>query len=88
MNNNELLKRASESESADYFKNWSSQDRRTAFFEAFGRYVKEPSRRDFVTIYHILLWAEHDDKALAITISDTFKWAKLSFYKEYGRWFQ
>ena len=74
----DILNEASKSEDCTYFKEWSSKDRTTAFFEAFGRYVKEPNKRDFLTVYHIWLWSVHDDKALAETIRYTLKWANMT----------
>ena len=37
----QILEQASKSDDSSYFKDWSSKDRTTAFFEAFGHYVKE-----------------------------------------------
>jgi len=82
----ELLDKATESDSARYFKDWSSKDRTTAFYEAFGRYVKEPNKRDIITIMNIYLWACHDDHALSVSISYTFKWAKMNLHAEYKKW--
>ena len=82
----EILNKATESDSARFFKDWNSRDRTTAFFECFGRYVKEPNARDFKTIYHIWLWACHDDAALVRSIEYTFKWAKMSVHGEYIKW--
>jgi hypothetical protein len=81
-----ILTEASKSDDCSFFKTWSSKDRTTAFFEAFGRYVKEPNERDFNTIYYIWLWAVHDDKALVETISYTLKWAGLTIHGEHSRW--
>ena len=86
MSKKEILDKASCSDDGRYFKDWSSKDRTTAFFEAFGRYVKEPNKRDIETVYHIWLWACHDDHALARTIDYTLKWAKMDLYTERERW--
>ena len=82
----QILEQASKSDDSSYFKDWSSKDRTTAFFEAFGHYVKEPNKRDFDTVYHIWLWSVHDDKALAETIKYTLKWANMTIHNEYKRW--
>lgn len=86
LTNAEILEKASRSDGGRYFKEWSSKDRTTAFFEAFGRYVKEPNKRDIETVYHIWLWACHADGALARTIDYTLKWAKMDLYTETERW--
>lgn len=82
----ELLNKASQSDSARFFKDWSSKDRTTAFFEAFGRYVKEPNKRDIVTIMNIQRWASHADHALSVSIGYTFKWANMDLHTEYKKW--
>ena len=84
--NKEILDKASKSDNGRYFKEWSSKDRTTAFFEAFGRYVKEPNKRDIETVYHIWLWACHADHGLSKTISYTLKWAKMDLFTERDRW--
>ena len=86
LSNEEILDKASKSDNGRYFKDWTSKDRTTAFFEAFGRYVKEPNKRDIETVYHIWLWACHDDHALTKTIDYTLKWAKMDLYTERERW--
>lgn len=86
MRKQDILEKASKSDDCAYFKEWTSKDRTTAFFESFGRYVKKPNKRDFMTVYHIWLWAVHDDKALAETIRYTFKWAKMTIHEEYAKW--
>lgn len=82
----DILNNASESDSPSFFKEWSNKDRATAFFEAFGRYVKEPNKRDFMTIMHIWYWAMHADHGLSTTISYTFKWTKFDLKVERARW--
>ena len=82
----DILNRASESDSAPFFKDWSNKDRTTAFFEAFGRYQKEPNARDFKTIMHLWYWSIHADHGLSTTISYTFKWAKFNVNEERQRW--
>lgn len=86
LSNKEILDKASQSDSGRYFKDWSSKDRTTAFFEAFGRYVKEPNKRDMETVYYIWLWACHADHALSKTIDYTMKWAKMDLRTERERW--
>lgn len=78
----EILDKASESQTARFFKEWSSKDRTTAFFEAFTRYQKEPNKRDLDTIKHIFSWASHADHGLSKTISYVFNWTKFNLYKE------
>ena len=86
LSNKDILDKASESDCSKYFEGWSSKDRTTAFFESFGRYVKEPNKRDIDTVYYIWLWACHDDHALVRTIDYTLKWAKMDLYTERERW--
>ena len=86
ISNEEILNKASKSDGGRYFKDWTSKDRTTAFFEAFGSYVKEPNKRDIETVYHIWLWACHADHALVKTIGYTLKWAKMDLYTERERW--
>lgn len=82
----EILDNASKSDTPIYFKEWSSKDRTTAFFEAFGRYVKTPNARDIETVYYIWVWACHADHALTKTIDYTLKWAKMDLFTERERW--
>lgn len=82
----DILNRASESDSAPFFKEWSCKDRATAFFEAFGRYQKAPNEIDFKTIMHIWYWASHADHGLSTTISYIFKWAKFNVNTERKKW--
>ena len=77
-----VLEKASESNEPSFFKEWSNKDRATAFFEAFGRYQKEPNERDLQTIMHLRCWAHHADHGLAQTISYVFKWAKFDYNAE------
>lgn len=86
LKNEEILNKASESDSSRFFKDWSSRDRTTAFFETFGRYIKNPSKKDITTIMNLWLWACHDDHGLVKTISYTFKWAKMELHTEYNKW--
>lgn len=81
-----ILDKASECDKASFFKDWSSKDRTTAFFEAFGRYVREPNERDIKTIMSLWLWACHADHALVKSIGYTFKWAKMDLRTEYHKW--
>lgn len=62
------------------------QGQDNSFFEAFGRYVKEPNKRDIETVYYIWLWACHADHGLAKTIDYTLDWAKMDLYTEKKRW--
>lgn len=82
----DILNKATESDSPSFFKEWSNKDRATAFFEAFGRYMKEPNKRDFLTIMHIFYWANHADHGLSTTIGYTFKWAKFNVIAERKKW--
>ena len=82
----DILNNASESDSPRFFKEWSNKDRTTAFFEAFGRYIKEPNKRDFQTIMHIWYWATHADHGLSTTIDYTFKWANFDINVERKKW--
>lgn len=82
----DILNKASESDSASFFKDWNNKDRATAFFEAFDRYRKEPNKRDFLTMQHIRYWAVHADHGLSTTISYVFKWAKFDLKVERERW--
>lgn len=86
MSKSDILEKASQSDDCTFFKEWTSKDRTTAFFETFGRYVKEPNKRDFQTVYYIWLWAVHADKALVETIKYTFQWAKMTIHEEYRKW--
>lgn len=82
----ELMIRAKQTTDCTDFKDWTSKDRTTAFFEVFGRYVKNPNRQDFMTVYRIWLWAVHADKALAETIRYTLKWADMTIAQECKKW--
>ena len=77
-----ILNKASESNEASFFKEWSSKDRTTAFFEAFGRYQKEPNERDLQTILQLRCWAAHADHGLSVTMSYIFDWAKFDIHNE------
>lgn len=85
---NDLREKASQADDATFFKTWDPKDQTTAFFETFGKYVKDPNKKDFMTIYHIWLWAVHGNKPLAETITYTLKWAKMSIHQEYKKWKQ
>lgn len=78
----DILNEASKADSALYFKDWSNKDRSTAFFEAFGRYQKEPNERDLQTILQLRCWAAHADHGLSVTMSYIFDWAKFDIYNE------
>lgn len=82
----EVLNRASKTEDAKDFKGWTSKDMTTAFYEAFGRYVKGPNKEDMKTIVRIWLWACHAEHGVSTAISYAFKWAKLDMYTERKRW--
>ena len=84
----EIIDKAMQSTDSRYFKDWSSKDRTTAFFEVFGRYVKAPNAQDIEVVNHIWLWAVHADHALAKTISYTMQWAKMDLHTERKRWKQ
>ena len=78
----DILNEASKADSALYFKDWSNQDRSTAFFEAFSRYQKEPNERDLQTILQLRCWAAHADHGLSATMGYIFDWAKFDIYNE------
>lgn len=82
----DILNKASESDAPAFFKEWTNKERSTAFFEAFGRYMKEPNERDFITIMHIWYWATHADHGLSTTITYVFKWAKFDLRAERAKW--
>ena len=73
-------------EQAKDFKDWSSKDMTTAFFEAFGRYINEPNEKDIRIANRIFVWACHADQALASAISYTLKWAKMDWHTELSKW--
>ena len=82
----ELKESATKTTDCADFKDWTSKDRTTAFFEVFGEYVKNPNKQDFMTVHRIWCWACHADKALAETIRYTLKWAGTSIGQEYKKW--
>lgn len=82
----EIYDKARNTESCSDFKDWTGQDRATAFCEAFGRYVKEPNEKDIRTIMRIFYWATHADHGLSVTIRYAFEWANMKLHEEYKKW--
>lgn len=82
----EVLNKASEADSATFFKGWTSKDMTTAFFEALGRYIKTPNRKDLNTCSRIFAWACHADHGVSTAASYAMEWAKINLYAERKKW--
>lgn len=88
LKNAEVIEKAERAESASYFSSWTSKDRTKAFFEILGRYMKNPTQKDIITLHYIYHWAMHDDHALSETIRYTTKWVGIDLYAERQKWIE
>ena len=82
----EIVKRAEQVEETRGFESWSGSDMTTAFFEIFGRYLKNPNSDDWLIIDKIYHWAVHANHTLSESIRYTVDWAGLNMNEERGRW--
>lgn len=63
----------------------SKEDMSEIFWRELALYVKHPNRKSLSLIHRCMLWAAHDDHALANSLHNALKWAKLDLYNEFQR---
>ena len=80
-----IEKLVEESKEPRDYKSFSANDLADAFWNALGRYVKRPNKRDLRKMLDMFLWACHDSHAQSTNFARALEWCKIDIWKERAR---
>lgn len=85
LRNNKIEEAVEKSNEPVDYQSFSAGDLADAFWNALGRYVKRPNKKDLKKMYDMWLWACHDSHAQSKNFTRALQWCKIDIWEEWAR---